>query len=221
VLESSFSENKKNINGSISFHLARVHHAVPNLDWNRIHDLIRKVLVNRGIKVYIYTKDRNDNDKIKTSNEKKTRAKKDEQVEKETKKEEKKEIDDDTDDDLTPSSPMLNDSLKDDVLENCRIVISGYSPDETNEITKKIESMSGTVQSKWVIFGANKSTHMVCESFTDAFEHAYNLGATIVTRQWIDECQKVGKKVSVTDYVYPRKSKSKVAKKRWKLRENC
>jgi DNA ligase-3 len=176
---------EKNVAASIGFHFARIHHGVPNLKWEKVEKLLEKHLMTKGINVTIYTKDRDDKDKVGKKKEKQP-EKKEEEVEKKEKKEKKPEkiedkmdVDDKTDDELDVPAPKS--VPKEEILKGCCVVISGYSPDETGEIAEKIENMGGVVQTKWKLIGL-KSTHLVCESFTEAYDHVSNLGSTIVNR---------------------------------------
>src|SRR5690606_25272707 len=42
------------------FHFAKPHYAIPNLDWPRIEKLLIKYFVEKGVNVYVYTRDEND-----------------------------------------------------------------------------------------------------------------------------------------------------------------
>jgi hypothetical protein len=179
---------QKNLDAPISAHLARIHYAVPNLDWDRVDKLLHDVLIDRGIDVTVYSKDRTDNDRIKKNKKPRDEVKKEE---KETKKaEDKMDVDNDisdddkTDDELpAPSSPALHVASKDSIMDGCSILISGYSPDETQEIAQKIAKMGGIVQTKLKMIGEGKTSHLICESFTETFEKLNGIGFTNIVRR--------------------------------------
>ncbi|EFC36977.1 predicted protein [Naegleria gruberi] len=50
-----------------TFHLYRLHHAISGLDWNRVEQLLKENLSNKGFAVFIYTKDRDDKDRVNES----------------------------------------------------------------------------------------------------------------------------------------------------------
>lgn len=53
-----------------TFHLFRLHYGISGLDWSRCEKLLKENLTNKGISVYVYTKDRDDKDRVTESKEK-------------------------------------------------------------------------------------------------------------------------------------------------------
>ncbi|KAL0481852.1 ligase [Acrasis kona] len=53
----------------ISLHFSRIHRGTLKLKWDQVHDSLQRYLVDKGINVTVYTKDRDDENRIKDSNQ--------------------------------------------------------------------------------------------------------------------------------------------------------
>lgn len=63
--------------------------------------------------------------------------------------------------------------------------------------------ISLSVTLSWITHGNKKSTHLICSSQTEDFDHVSLLGGTIVTEEWIRACYEEGERVSEAAYEYP------------------
>lgn len=89
------------------------------------------------------------------------------------------------------------------IFEHNRVVIAGYSAEETDELKLLLQNHGGVVQDKWAIVGQQKSTHLICETFNEVFDHVEQLGGLVVNRNWIDSCLLQNKKLPEKDFIFP------------------
>ncbi|KAL9644254.1 hypothetical protein ABK040_005715 [Willaertia magna] len=177
-----------------SFHLYRLHRDISGLDWNKVEQSLKENLSNKGISVFVYTKDRDDKDRVTESKEKlKNRS----SVTNESTSDKM-----DTTDDVAPVVTNDNTSQPNNIFKNVVALISGYTNSENEAITKFITSNGGTVTNNWNIIG-NANTHLICESDTEDFKHCSNLGALIVNKYWVFECATKGALLDTLPYIYP------------------
>eukprot|EP01080_Neovahlkampfia_damariscottae_P011827 gene11827-5158_t len=212
---------KKN---QLTIHFSKFHHAIPNLDSTKVEDIIKETIKSTNVSFIVYTRDDNDKSicgkKIQFG-EKKSQLNDDD-------------VDDDDDnpfnlklfgDDETPKTPKEKvielisedpmdeeDFGKSNIFENMNVVISGYSDNETKEIKKLFEDAGGKVQNKWSLIG-NKTTHLICETFTTVYDHVEKLGGKIVNRNWIDQSLKRKKKLKEFEFIFPQPEIEKQEKK--------
>jgi len=102
--------------------------------------------------------------------------------------------------------------LKKKIFKNVFCVVSGYSEPETKELSKLLQVNGATVTEKWNLKGESKSTHLICETFTNIFDHVGNLGGLIVNRKWIDDSIKQNKKLKENPFLYPKPKEEKEEK---------
>jgi hypothetical protein len=213
-LAAKFAQKNK-----LTIHFPKYHPSTPNLDWKKVEDHIKESLKEYNVSCVIYTRD----DEDKKSCGKKIQLGENSKPNSQPKDEDS----DDSDDpfnmkllqqgdsqksqdekaiELISEDPMYTEDDQDTkdskIFENVFVVISGYSDEETKEIKKLIENSGGNIQSKWSLKG-DKSTHLICETFTTVFDHVQKLGGKIVNRKWIDESLKANKKQKEINYFYP------------------
>lgn len=191
----------KNQCESIQVHFSKFHHSVSNLDFEKVEKILHKHIEKEGIELFVYTRDHNDKAKVEASKHlQSSRAKP-------ANPPSNKQNSIQTAARGDPQSSTTSSPAK-PIFASVSAVISGYSPDETAEISQKIFKLGGRVQDKWEIL-ASKSTHLVCESETNVFEHVSKLGGTVVTRSWIDDCEMFNTLLTVDGYEYPSKQNKK------------
>ena len=74
-----------------------------------------------------------------------------------------------------------------DCLKGCYVVLHAFVDPELTELSNKIKSMGGVVQSQWKMIGADTSTHLVCGYWTQVCSKVCELGGVVVARSWVDE----------------------------------
>ncbi|EFC36317.1 ATP dependent DNA ligase [Naegleria gruberi] len=199
-----------------TFHLYRLHHAISGLDWNRVEQLLKENLSNKGFAVFIYTKDRDDKDRVNESKNKLANRPTTDNSAAASDSSHKMDTSDDnapttSTNKMTKSSSQTSikveeqdSSSNNTFFRNVVALISGYSNSEKEAISKFITNNGGSVTNNWNIIG-NANTHLICESETEDFKHCFNLGSLIVTKYWVFECATKGYLVDTLPYHYPTK----------------
>jgi len=211
-------EEKKIRNGTLSVHLSRFHHAIPNLNWTKCEKLITSCLSDKGIPVIVYTKDREDaklvgaskkrnqaptqsSDNGNTSNN--TNAKVTSPlVSDDPMIDEDDGMDTAQDNDIVISRTPPKQKEPDQIFSSVSVVISGYDKETTEKLTSIIVSNGGHVQDSWVYLGPAKTTHLITETKDDMFDHVSNLGGIIVTKNWVLGCELACQIIPVHRFLY-------------------
>ena len=58
------------------------------------------------------------------------------------------------------------------------------------------------VQNNWIPFGSNASTHLICSSLTEDFQHVYELGGLVVKEAWLEQCFELEEKLDENLYIF-------------------
>jgi hypothetical protein len=58
------------------------------------------------------------------------------------------------------------------------------------------------VQNNWIPYGSNASTHLICSSLTEDFQHVYELGGLVVRESWLEQCFELEEKLEEKLYIF-------------------
>eukprot|EP01132_Coremiostelium_polycephalum_P009372 gene9372-11513_t len=177
--------------------------SLPGVDWNDVEQLLIDKLVNKGIKVSIYSLSSPTTSSSSTSTTKNgTAMDVDEEEDDENLVDNiKKTATTTTTKKLTPTKRPLDeddDEMKDleepipkpntPIFLGVNVVFSGIDDKTKTKISNMIKFLGGRVSEKWKSVGAAKTTHLICNSPTDLYRHVERLGGFIVKPEWVNNC---------------------------------
>lgn len=184
-----------------SVHLNKFHHSVSGLDSDRFELYVYQFLVQKGIRVYIYTRDRDDKEKVRVS---KRNTKNYTQLPELQQQQQPTSTVSQISAQSEPGN-LKNDESNDDnsndgnrdnngpIMANVRAFITGYPSSENTFLSTIIESLGGIVQNTLNVLPSTKTTHVISDNIEDeGSSHAMQLGYDIISRTWVVDCQTRG-----------------------------